>query len=113
MFFLLSDAGEAKPAKKEQEFTAIPYYAWAHRGPGQMAVWLARDEVAAEVATKPGTIPNPSFEKADGDNPAGWRKATYGSEGEFGYVAGGRTGPQGTAKKCVMLSSQSGADIGW
>jgi len=109
----ISDAGEAKPAKKEQEFTAIPYYAWAHRGPGQMAVWLARDEVAAEVATKPGTIPNPSFEKADGDNPAGWRKATYGSEGEFGYVAGGRTGPQGTAKKCVMLSSQSGADIGW
>lgn len=23
-------------------FTAIPYYAWAHRGKGEMAVWLAR-----------------------------------------------------------------------
>lgn len=25
---------------KEQAFTAIPYYAWAHRGPGEMLVWL-------------------------------------------------------------------------
>jgi hypothetical protein len=25
------------------ELTLIPYYAWAHRGPGEMAVWLARE----------------------------------------------------------------------
>lgn len=25
---------------KDQELTLIPYYAWAHRGPGNMAVWL-------------------------------------------------------------------------
>jgi DUF1680 family protein len=24
------------------EFTAIPYYAWAHRGKGEMAVWLQK-----------------------------------------------------------------------
>jgi DUF1680 family protein len=30
------------PISEELEFTAIPYYAWAHRGPGEMAVWLAR-----------------------------------------------------------------------
>ena len=24
--------------------TAIPYYAWSHRGPGEMAVWLRRVE---------------------------------------------------------------------
>jgi hypothetical protein len=24
----------------EQDFTAIPYYAWANRGPGDMLVWL-------------------------------------------------------------------------
>ena len=30
------------PVAEELEFTAIPYYAWAHRGPGEMAVWLAR-----------------------------------------------------------------------
>ncbi len=28
---------------KEQDFVAIPYYAWAHRGKGEMAVWLARN----------------------------------------------------------------------
>ena len=27
-------------------FTAIPYYAWAHRGKGEMQVWLAREESA-------------------------------------------------------------------
>jgi len=27
---------------KEQEFVAIPYYAWSHRGVGEMAVWLPR-----------------------------------------------------------------------
>ncbi len=28
------------PQKMEAETTAIPYYAWSHRGPGEMAVWL-------------------------------------------------------------------------
>ena len=28
---------------RKQPFTAIPYYAWAHRGVGEMAVWLPRD----------------------------------------------------------------------
>jgi hypothetical protein len=28
--------------QKEQDFLAIPYYAWAHRGPGEMAVWIVR-----------------------------------------------------------------------
>jgi DUF1680 family protein len=27
---------------KEQAFTAIPYYAWANRGPGEMTVWFKR-----------------------------------------------------------------------
>ena len=29
--------------KVEQDFTAIPYYAWANRGKGEMAVWLKRE----------------------------------------------------------------------
>jgi hypothetical protein len=32
------EGGEAHLA--DQDFTAIPYYAWAHRGPGEMLVWL-------------------------------------------------------------------------
>ncbi|MCK4292873.1 MAG: glycoside hydrolase family 127 protein, partial [Planctomycetes bacterium] len=94
--------------KKEKDFTAIPYYAWAHRGPGEMAVWLARDVAVAQVATKPGTLKNPSFEKGTGNKPTGWQATTYGGSGEFKYVEGGRTG-----NKCVTLSSDSGADIGW
>jgi DUF1680 family protein len=35
------------------DFTAIPYYAWAHRGPGQMAVWLARTSAAAHPTPLP------------------------------------------------------------
>ncbi len=31
----------------EKQFIAIPYYAWAHRGRGQMAVWMARKPDAA------------------------------------------------------------------
>jgi len=33
-------------ASSEVPLTAIPYYAWAHRGRGEMEVWLARDEGA-------------------------------------------------------------------
>lgn len=38
---------------KDQTLTLIPYYAWAHRGSGNMAVWLP-NEVSA---TRPATIP--------------------------------------------------------
>jgi len=47
-----SDA-EGQLEKREQEFTAIPYYAWAHRGPGEMTVWLAREESAVTPVGKP------------------------------------------------------------
>lgn len=29
---------------QEKELVAIPYYAWSHRGPGEMTVWLSRKE---------------------------------------------------------------------
>jgi hypothetical protein len=35
------------PLMVKQSFTAIPYYAWAHRGQGEMTIWLARDESKA------------------------------------------------------------------
>jgi hypothetical protein len=35
------------------QFTAIPYYAWAHRGRGEMAVWLAREADAVRPAAPP------------------------------------------------------------
>jgi hypothetical protein len=35
--------------KAEQDLLLIPYYAWAHRGKGEMDVWLARGDEAIEA----------------------------------------------------------------
>lgn len=35
------------------QLTAIPYYAWAHRGAGEMAVWIARELAAARPLPRP------------------------------------------------------------
>jgi len=43
------------PIMVKQAFTAIPYYAWAHRGQGEMTVWLARDESKARFLPQPTT----------------------------------------------------------
>ena len=53
-------------------------------------------------------IVNPSFEKADGDNPQGWRAQSWGGKGDFKYAEIGRTG-----NRSLMTSSDAGADIGW
>lgn len=41
----MNAAGQVE--KKETDLIAIPYYAWANRGKGDMAVWLARSEANA------------------------------------------------------------------
>ncbi len=52
--------------KKDVE--AIPYYAWAHRGKGEMNVWLARDESAITPANGPGIISNSILSASSGKN---------------------------------------------
>jgi hypothetical protein len=32
--------GDGRVAVKDVDLTLIPYYAWCHRGSGEMAVWL-------------------------------------------------------------------------
>jgi DUF1680 family protein len=39
--------------RTDEEFTAIPYYAWANRGRGQMMVWLPETEAAAKPLPAP------------------------------------------------------------
>jgi DUF1680 family protein len=46
----LSYDAEGKVLKNQQPFTAIPYYAWANRGRGQMIVWLPESEGIAKPA---------------------------------------------------------------
>jgi DUF1680 family protein len=46
--------GDGRKAVTEPvEFTAIPYYAWAHRGQGEMAVWLPRTPDVADPLPMP------------------------------------------------------------
>ncbi|MBN2433511.1 MAG: glycoside hydrolase family 127 protein [Acidobacteria bacterium] len=47
----LDEAG--KMARTAVPFTAIPYYAWSHRGAAEMAVWLAREESAVHPQGMP------------------------------------------------------------
>jgi DUF1680 family protein len=44
---------QGQVTKTEQEFTAIPYYAWANRGRGQMMVWFPETEAFAKPAPYP------------------------------------------------------------
>ncbi len=105
----LSYAEDSKTAlKRQQDFVAIPYYAWAHRGAGEMAVWLARNASAAQPVTPAGMIRNPSFEKALGKKAAGWKIQTYGGKADFKYTTDSHSG-----KRSVMIASQNGADAGW
>jgi uncharacterized protein len=44
---------QGKLLRTEQPFTAIPYYAWANRGKGQMLVWLPASEDSARPTPFP------------------------------------------------------------
>jgi DUF1680 family protein len=56
---------EGKLASSDVDLLAIPYYAWAHRGKGEMAVWLARDESVVRPMT-PATIASTAKVSASG-----------------------------------------------
>ncbi len=62
------DADGSRRAEPEA-FTAIPYYAWAHRGRGEMAVWLARDEAAARARGAPTLASMSTVTASFGPNP--------------------------------------------
>ncbi len=54
---------------RKQALTAIPYYAWAHRGEGEMAVWLPREQKGVRPLPGP-TIASRSRASASGDKAA-------------------------------------------
>ncbi len=58
--------------------------------------------------TSENLLPNASFEEESGQKPARWDTHRWGGRGEFTYAKIGRTG-----ERCVMISSEEGADIGW
>ena len=58
-----------KVIKSEQEFTAIPYYAWANRGPGEMIVWIPTIEAAARPLPRPTVASASKVTVSGGRNP--------------------------------------------
>jgi hypothetical protein len=50
---LSRDEDKISVERREQDFLAIPYYAFGNRDTGEMAVWLARDESRVELAPVP------------------------------------------------------------
>jgi hypothetical protein len=55
-----------KVIKREHDFTAIPYYAWANRGPGEMVVWIPNAESSVMPLPRP-TIASTSVVRTSGD----------------------------------------------
>jgi len=49
--------------KTKEELSLIPYYAWAHRGPGEMVVWMAYEDSVANPVLPP-TIASESIPSA-------------------------------------------------
>jgi DUF1680 family protein len=62
----LSYDANGKVHEVRQQFTAIPYYAWENRGPGQMEVWIA-DARAAVHPTPYPTLAMKSTVSVSGD----------------------------------------------
>ncbi|MGB2957935.1 MAG: glycoside hydrolase family 127 protein, partial [Bacteroidota bacterium] len=52
------------------KFTAVPYYAWAHRGPYQMAVWATRELPAARPLPAPTIAYRSTLTTSGGKNRA-------------------------------------------
>lgn len=50
---VLSYNEEGKIVVEDVKLNMIPYYAWAHRGEGEMAVWLADDLIASRPIMPP------------------------------------------------------------
>ena len=73
--------------EQDEAFTAIPYYAWAHRGQGQMAVWLPTTSSLAEPIQMP--TPPKSLGHWKLDETSGTTAADFSGEGMTGTLHNG------------------------
>jgi DUF1680 family protein len=58
-----------KVVQREQEFTAIPYFAWANRGPGEMIVWIPNSEAVSRPLPRPTIASTSKVSVSNGRNP--------------------------------------------
>ena len=88
--------GETKAAAGEKAFQAIPYYAWAHRGKGEMEVWIADNPAAALPADAPPIARQSRSSSSGGENLSALNDGIVpaGADAEapyFSWPAGGDT----------------------
>ncbi len=55
--------------KKTQNFMAIPYYAWAHRGKTEMSVWIANDDKVVQPLFGSDLLTHAKITSSAGKNP--------------------------------------------
>jgi hypothetical protein len=65
----LTRDGKGGVTRTEQPFTAIPYYAWANRGRGEMQVWIASTESSARPLPYPTIASTSRVRTSGGQNP--------------------------------------------
>jgi hypothetical protein len=51
--FSVTKDADGRLVKTEQDFKAIPYFVWANRGRGEMAVWLANSKTSVLASSQP------------------------------------------------------------
>ena len=66
---VLNFDGEGRLTTKDVRLTLIPYYAWNHRGPGRMMVWLPQQLRATSPALPP-SLASRSLVKSSTETPA-------------------------------------------
>jgi DUF1680 family protein len=67
--FAISTDAQGKMIKTEQDFTAIPYYAWANRGRGEMVVWLPINESSVKLPPPPTIASTSKARASQNQNP--------------------------------------------
>jgi hypothetical protein len=60
---------DGKLIRAEQDFTAIPYYVWANRGRGEMAVWIANNESSVYLPPPPTIASRSKVSASESQNP--------------------------------------------
>ncbi|HZN64381.1 MAG TPA: PVC-type heme-binding CxxCH protein [Tepidisphaeraceae bacterium] len=97
----LVDAATIAAARHDAGFLKAAFAAYGVQQPAASAA-------PAQPAQPMNLIPNGSFEKADGNRPAGWDQRHYSGSATRDWVEGGRTG-----QKCLRIQSTEGADSSW
>ncbi len=60
---------DGKSIRTEQDFTAIPYFAWSNRGRGEMTVWLPNNDSSLKPPPAPTIASKSKVSASDNQNP--------------------------------------------